>query len=62
MQNTKCFAGVGIMEEGVKLYMRNWQYTFCFTNLDPSVMYYLEFGKQNDTQIYTFEGTKSNGK
>ena len=50
------------MEEGVKLYMRNWQYTFCFTNFDPSVMYYLEFGKQNDTQIYTFEGTKSNGK
>ena len=36
--------------------------SFYFTNLDPSAMYYLEFGKQNDTQIYTFTGTISNGK
>lgn len=36
--------------------------SFYFTNLDTSALYYLEFTKQNDSQIYSFDGTISNAQ
>lgn len=36
--------------------------SFYYTNLDPDALYYLKFTKQDDTQIYSFDGSITNAK